>query len=147
MTTTRRPSSPESHVIVLLGATGDLAKRKLLPGLFHLAAAGLLPERYRIVGTAPASGLSEAGFAEHAHAAVAEFGTVKPTGKDWRTFEDSLSFTAADPDDPTPLVSAVQAAEKAIGGRPQRLFHLARRPRSGRPSRCWGPPAWPLAHA
>jgi glucose-6-phosphate 1-dehydrogenase len=32
------------HVIVLFGATGDLARRKLLPGLFHLAQAGLLPE-------------------------------------------------------------------------------------------------------
>ena len=38
------------HVIVLFGATGDLARRKLLPGLFHLAEAGLLPE-CRIVGT------------------------------------------------------------------------------------------------
>ena len=28
---------PDNHVIVLFGATGDLAKRKLLPGLFHLA--------------------------------------------------------------------------------------------------------------
>ena len=36
---------PDDHVIVLFGATGDLAKRKLLPGLYHLAAAGLLPER------------------------------------------------------------------------------------------------------
>ena len=34
---------PDNHVIVLFGATGDLAKRKLLPGLFHLHAAGLLP--------------------------------------------------------------------------------------------------------
>ncbi len=31
------------HVIVLFGATGDLARRKLLPGLFHLSRAGLLP--------------------------------------------------------------------------------------------------------
>ena len=38
------------HVIVLFGATGDLARRKLLPGLFHLSQAGLLPE-CRIVGT------------------------------------------------------------------------------------------------
>ncbi len=30
---------PDNHVIVLFGATGDLAKRKLLPGLFHLAVA------------------------------------------------------------------------------------------------------------
>ena len=38
---------PDNHVIVLFGATGDLAKRKLLPGLFHLHAAGLLPNRGR----------------------------------------------------------------------------------------------------
>ena len=38
---------PDNHVIVLFGATGDLAKRKLLPGLFHLHAAGLLPKEYR----------------------------------------------------------------------------------------------------
>ena len=34
---------PDDHVIVLCGATGDLARRKLLPGLFHLSEAGLLP--------------------------------------------------------------------------------------------------------
>jgi glucose-6-phosphate 1-dehydrogenase len=43
--------TPDDHVIVLFGATGDLAKRKLLPGIFHLAEAGLMPERFRIVGT------------------------------------------------------------------------------------------------
>ena len=32
------------HLMVLFGGTGDLARRKLLPGLFHLSQAGLLPE-------------------------------------------------------------------------------------------------------
>ncbi|MFN8192826.1 MAG: glucose-6-phosphate dehydrogenase [Nocardioidaceae bacterium] len=36
--------------VVLFGATGDLAKRKLLPGLFHLSRTGLIPD-LRIVGT------------------------------------------------------------------------------------------------
>ena len=36
---------PDDHVIVMFGATGDLARRKLLPGLFRLAVAGLMPER------------------------------------------------------------------------------------------------------
>ncbi len=40
-------------MIVLFGATGDLAKRKLLPGLHHLFRAGLLPEQFRIIGSAP----------------------------------------------------------------------------------------------
>jgi glucose-6-phosphate 1-dehydrogenase len=34
---------PDDMVIVLFGATGDLARRKLLPGIFHLAGVGLLP--------------------------------------------------------------------------------------------------------
>jgi glucose-6-phosphate 1-dehydrogenase len=37
------PGQPR-HCVVR--ATGDLARRKLLPGLFHLAAAGLMPDRY-----------------------------------------------------------------------------------------------------
>ena len=45
-------SRPPDHLIVLFGATGDLAKRKLLPGLFRLALSGLLLERCCIVGTA-----------------------------------------------------------------------------------------------
>ncbi len=44
-------SVPDDHVIVLFGALGDLAKRKLLPGLFHLDRAGLMPERYKVIGT------------------------------------------------------------------------------------------------
>ena len=47
MTTTRRNGEPghdlRPTVFVLFGATGDLAKRKLLPGLYHLFAAGLMP--------------------------------------------------------------------------------------------------------
>jgi hypothetical protein len=44
-------SRPDDHVIVLFGATGDPAQRKLLPDLFHLAAAGLMPDRYQIIGS------------------------------------------------------------------------------------------------
>ncbi|HEX4833670.1 MAG TPA: glucose-6-phosphate dehydrogenase [Trebonia sp.] len=117
---------PVSHVIVLFGATGDLAKRKLLPGLFHLFVAGLLPERVRIIGSAPpGSALSDDDFRSHAKDAVSHFGNTKPTSPEWDKFAAILSFGAASPDDPSPLVSAVAAAEKAIGGHAERLFHLA----------------------
>jgi glucose-6-phosphate 1-dehydrogenase len=117
---------PDDHVIVLFGATGDLARRKLLPGLFHLAVAGLLPHHYRIVGSAPAaSALSDAAFRDHAREAVATFGQVAPEGDAWAAFEEALSFGAAGPGDPGPLVEAVAAAERTLGGRPRRLFHLA----------------------
>jgi glucose-6-phosphate 1-dehydrogenase len=111
---------------VLFGATGDLARRKLLPGLFDLAKAGLMPARYRVIGSSPAkSALSNDAFRQHAKDAVREFGSAKPAGPAWQAFEAALSFGAADPQDPGPLVAAVREAEKEIGGQPRRLFHLA----------------------
>ena len=98
-------------MIVLFGATGDLAKRKLLPGLYHLASAGLLPKRYRIIGTSPASfAISPAQFRKHAKDSIREFGIVKPSGETWKTFEAALDFGAADPDNPKPLLEAVAKA-------------------------------------
>ncbi len=117
---------PGDHVIVLFGATGDLAKRKLLPGLFHLAKSGLLPKGYQIVGSAPAQfAMTDGQFRAHAKSAVAQFGLARPTGSAWQAFESRLHFGAADPDDTKPLVAAVQEAEQEIGGHPARLFHLA----------------------
>src|ERR1700760_4051924 len=119
-------SRPDNHVIVLFGATGDLAKRKLLPGLFHLSKAGLLPEGYRIVGSATSrSALSTDAFRKHARDAVAAFGLSEPSGPAWKSFEASLSFGLAEPGNPEPLLAAVRAAEESLGGRPRRLFHLA----------------------
>lgn len=43
------PKAP-ACAIVIFGVTGDLAKRKLLPSLFHLRAEGLLPDRWRVIG-------------------------------------------------------------------------------------------------
>ena len=42
---------PGPHVLVLFGATGDLARRKLFPGFYHLWVAGLMPEEFRIIGS------------------------------------------------------------------------------------------------
>jgi glucose-6-phosphate 1-dehydrogenase len=115
---------PENHVVVLFGATGDLAARKLLPGLFHLAAVGLLPDRYRIIGSSRRT-LSDEQFRDLAREAVERFGTSQPTGETWETFRQTLSFAGASRDDTTALVAAIERAEKEIGGAPGRLFHLA----------------------
>jgi glucose-6-phosphate 1-dehydrogenase len=44
-------AKPVLHVFVLFGATGDLAKRRLFPGLYHLAAADRLPDEYAVIGS------------------------------------------------------------------------------------------------
>ena len=117
---------PENHVIVLFGASGDLAKRKLLPGLFHLHAAGLLPRDYRVIGTSPASfALTEEQFRSRAEQACADFCITKPTDPSWPSFAERLSFAAAEPGNTAELEAAVQQAEKEIGDTPRRLFHLA----------------------
>ncbi|MFI9201074.1 glucose-6-phosphate dehydrogenase [Streptomyces sp. NPDC053048] len=119
-------TTPDDHIVVIFGATGDLARRKLLPGLFRLARSGLLPAGYRVVGSAPAAdALGDEAFRAHARDAVEEFGDSEPAGADWEAFEKALSFGACDPGDPGPLLAAVAAAERAVGGRPRRLFHLA----------------------
>src|SRR4249919_2103228 len=41
-----------ASLLVIFGASGDLAQRMLLPSLYGLQHAGLLPERLRILGTA-----------------------------------------------------------------------------------------------
>jgi glucose-6-phosphate 1-dehydrogenase len=116
----------DDHVIVLFGATGDLAKRKIIPGLFHLAVAGLLPKRYRIIGSAPkAFAMSTDEFRKYALDSVGQFGTNKPEGKVWKEFEQTISFTIAGPDESHELVKAVADAEKEVGGHVKKLFHLA----------------------
>ena len=117
---------PDDHVIVLFGATGDLARRKLLPGLFHLHVAGLLPHEYRVIGSAPKSfALTDEEFRAHARDAVTQFGITKPDDPAWPGFEHRLSFGMAEPGNTSELQAAVQRAEKEIGCSPRRLFHLA----------------------
>ena len=64
-------------------------------------------------------------FREHAEEACADFCITKPTDPSWPSFAARLSFGAAEPDNPTALVEAVQRAEKEIGGTVRRLYHLA----------------------
>jgi glucose-6-phosphate 1-dehydrogenase len=117
---------PENHVIVVFGATGDLAKRKLLPGWFHLYAAGLLPKEWRLIGSAPPGvAMTDEQFREHAEQSCEDFCITKPDDGPWAEFATKLSFAPAEPGNYAGLVSAVQQAEKEIGGTPGRLYHLA----------------------
>jgi glucose-6-phosphate 1-dehydrogenase len=117
---------PGNHVVVLFGATGDLAKRKLLPGWFHLYAAGLLPKEFRLIGSAPPNwAMNDEQFRAHARESCEEFCVTKPADPLWPEFAKNVSFAAAEPGDYGQLVAAVQRAEKEIGGTPGRLYHLA----------------------
>jgi glucose-6-phosphate 1-dehydrogenase len=115
-------ATPDDHVIVLFGATGDLARRKLLPGLFRLAQAGLMPERYRIVGTSRAA-MDSDGFRRFAREALDEFGGQAPNGA-WDGFARNLSYSDADEEAPA-LAATIDRAELELGGAPRRLHYLS----------------------
>ena len=58
--------------LVIFGGTGDLARRKILPGLYRRFVAGQMPGDSRIIGAARAD-LTDEGFREQVRAAIAEF--------------------------------------------------------------------------
>jgi glucose-6-phosphate 1-dehydrogenase len=120
------PRRPDNHVIVLFGASGDLAKRKLLPGWFHLYAAGLLPREFRLIGTAPpAFAMTDDEFRAYARQSCVDFCITKPDDPLWSEFVKNVSFAPSDQGDMGALVGEVARAEKEIGGSPRRLYHLA----------------------
>ena len=110
------------QVVVLFGATGDLSRRKLLPGLFHLATAGFIPG-CKVIGVS-LDDIDAAGFREVARAALVEFGARKYSDAEWNGFADSIDYVplAAGP---AALKAAVERAEKAIGHESRRLHYLS----------------------
>ncbi len=102
------------QVVVLFGATGDLARRKLLPGLYHLASAGFIPG-CRIIGIS-LDDLDVEGFRKSARGALDEFSHRKVTEADWTAFAQSLDYVplAAGA---VALKAAVEKAEQILGGK------------------------------
>ncbi|MEU0313755.1 glucose-6-phosphate dehydrogenase [Nocardioides sp. NPDC006273] len=118
------------HVIVLFGATGDLARRKLLPGLLRLNEAGLMTDA-QIVGTSLEE-MSDEQFMEFAREACEEFGKGDITDERWKTFGGMLSYVSTK-EGPHALADAVKLAEKKLQGAGndiRRLHYLSVPPRA-----------------
>jgi glucose-6-phosphate 1-dehydrogenase len=82
---------PDPQDIVIIGVSGDLARRKLLPALYNLAGAGLLPEGAEIIGFAR-SDLSTEGFRQVAREAVKQFSRTGFDEKLWARLAPRISF-------------------------------------------------------
>jgi len=119
----------DPHVIVLFGATGDLAKRKLIPGLAYLDQSDLAPD-IQIIGTS-LEDLTVDEFRELARHAVDEFGTHKLTDEQWNRFAEVLNYVpqGAGPD---ALAAAVAEAEAKLGPEVHRLHYLSVPPKAAR---------------
>ena len=115
------------HVIVLFGATGDLAKRKLIPGLGYLQQSQFAPD-VRIVGTAM-DDISTDEFRELARSAIESFGTHKLSHEAWGDFAEKLTYVPQGAG-PEGLTTAVKAAESLLGDGVRRLHYLSVPPRA-----------------
>ncbi len=115
---------PPDHVIVLFGATGDLATRKLWPGLYHLEAAGLMPPEFAVIATARGN-YTDDELRALARKAVEDSGRVAVDEEAWARFARRLSYTVTDTGGPRQLDAAVEAAEQRAGGRLRRLHYLS----------------------
>jgi glucose-6-phosphate 1-dehydrogenase len=111
-----------SQVVVLVGASGDLSRRKLLPGLFHLSTAGFIPG-CRIIGVSLEE-IDADGFRKIARGALDEFSSRKVKEADWTAFAATLDYVPISAGAPV-LKAAVAAAEKTLGSESERVHYLS----------------------
>src|SRR5262245_61249735 len=118
----------EPFAFVILGASGDLSRRKLIPALFHLANLGYMPERYAVVGFARTP-MTDESFRSFVQEALEEHRKDEPT-------EPPLSgnplepFVYYQPGDTTQaesfsaLKTRLDELDKKTGLHANRLFYL-----------------------
>ena len=123
------PRSPQ--VVVLFGATGDLAHRKLWPGLVRLASAGFLPS-CRIIGVS-LENLDADGLREQVRKALEEFSTHKVSTAEWDAFAKNVDYVPLAAGAAS-LKAAVEKAEAALGADARRLHYLSVPPNSALPA-------------
>jgi glucose-6-phosphate 1-dehydrogenase len=121
----------EPCAVVLFGASGDLAKRKVIPAMFDLATHNSLGSRYVIVGFArtPMSDENFRATTGEAAKTMSELETVDP--KQWDDFAACLHYSSGDYSDPQAYAQlgkrlAELEAEKKLSG--NRLFYLSTPP-------------------
>ena len=92
-----RPAPPGT--VVIFGAAGDLTKRKLLPALYNLKVAGLLPHEFAIVGVARRDQTHEQ-FRREQTQSIREFATTRVDEALWAELREAMYFQAGELTDP-----------------------------------------------
>ncbi len=112
-------------MFVLFGATGDLAKRMVIPAFYTLASAGLLPAKWLLVGNGRGD-VAHEDFRAHVHEVLTQFGP-DPDGRVWEQFSKRLLFAGGgfDSDDPGSLLDVLATAEGQLGRAAQLIHYLA----------------------
>jgi glucose-6-phosphate 1-dehydrogenase len=107
-----------------MGARGDLARRKLLPGLYRLTQAGLMPGDFRVIGSGRHA--PDGDFAEEVRRALDEhIEASELSAENWDAFAARLSFVTSSAEDGEALGEAVRAARRELGEESRTLLYLS----------------------
>ncbi|HXT07119.1 MAG TPA: glucose-6-phosphate dehydrogenase [Roseiarcus sp.] len=123
------PKYPQ--VLTLVGGSGDLAQRKLWPGLFHLVTSGFIPS-CRMVGVS-LDPLDVEGFRALVHGALEKFSPRKATEEAWRQFAPLIDYVPISAGAGA-LRDAVNKAEAELGPNTSRLHYLSVPPNAALPA-------------
>src|ERR1700727_69006 len=115
----------EPTIFVLFGATGDLAKRMVLPAFYQLALEGLLPKQWLLVGNGRGD-LAHEDFRAHVHDALTRCAPQRSPA-DWDSFSQRVFFAGGgfNTDSPGSLLDHLEKARKQLGGDPQLVHYLS----------------------
>jgi glucose-6-phosphate 1-dehydrogenase len=116
---------PGPTIFVLFGATGDLAKRMVLPAFYQLAQHGLLPKKWLIVGNGRGD-VAHEDFRAHVHDVLTEFGPHPDEGP-WVEFAARLRFAGGgfQTSDPGSLLDVLAEAKDDLGADAQLVHYFA----------------------
>jgi glucose-6-phosphate 1-dehydrogenase len=121
----------DASTIVIFGATGDLAKRKLLPALYNLNGDRLLPEQFAVVGLGRNT-MTTGAYRQKVSDDLQRFGTVTTERLKCEWLESRLAYLPSDFDDPAVyarLRDVLAGSTSADAVRPpNHLFYLATPP-------------------
>jgi glucose-6-phosphate 1-dehydrogenase len=129
-TGTRLERIPDPCQIVIFGATGDLAHRKILPALYNLRRAGLLPPESGILAFARRP-YTDTAYREEMRASVAEHSRMPVEAGLWDDFAAGIHYQQGDFSDPASfkaLAERLDQVDAAAGTRGNVLFYLATPP-------------------
>ncbi len=122
---------PDPSVMVLFGATGDLAHRKVIPAMYHLWRTNLLPHEFVVlaIGRRP---YEDAAFVAEVRKSLEQYSRVLPIDEEaWSSFAERLLYHRCDFSEPggfEVLATRLEELDKQHATRGNRLFYLATQP-------------------
>lgn len=126
-------TKPNPTILIILGATGDLAWRKLIPAVYNLYLDSRTPDEFAVIGVARGK-MSDIEFQKHFHEGVDKFSrTGKSKKSDWGKFSKCLQYLKGEfnaSSTYTHIEKEIKALEKKWELTATRIFYLAVPPNS-----------------